>query len=102
MEEPDLRELLEVAARKHAEELLRTLRQYQRYLRNTPIRKMTPQNLAQVRETTEKIHATEKFLASQRKHSTSRRCQRKPPPTLEEIRKALGIKGSDRSSHTSF
>jgi len=67
VEEEELRELLDEAAR-HAEELLRTLKHYREYLLNTPILKMTPEDLALVRETTKKIRAIESFLAAQRKH----------------------------------
>ena len=54
MEEEELRELLDEAAR-HAEELLRTLKHYREYLLNTPILKMTPEDLALVRETTKRF-----------------------------------------------
>ena len=54
MEEEELRELLDKAAR-HAEELLRTLKHYREYLLNTPILKMTPEDLALVRETTKRF-----------------------------------------------
>jgi len=54
VEEEELRELLDEAAR-HAEELLRTLKHYREYLLNTPILKMTPEDLALVRETTKRF-----------------------------------------------
>ena len=67
MEEEDLRELLGDAIRQ-AEELLQTLNQYRDNLLITPVLKMTAEDLAQLRETTEKIRAIEKFLAAQHKH----------------------------------
>src|SRR5215831_11481598 len=67
VEEEDLRELLGDAIRQ-AEELLQTLNQYRDNLLITPVLKMTAEDLVQLRETTEKIRAIEKFLAAQHKH----------------------------------
>jgi len=67
VENEELRELVDAAVRQ-AEELLQTLNQYREHLLNTPILKMTPEDLAQLRETAEKIRAIEKFLTAQRKY----------------------------------